>query len=124
MNQRLLGLHEYYLDIWERTLTTLDSDFGLEFDLKFASAPFHRFEVDTVIQQLQSGNPQFGGQDESVLRKMLDQSVETAAQLRTDIGMTERLYVYICDWLDGLNATIARRYWADGRNDEYASGVH
>ncbi|MAS33214.1 MAG: hypothetical protein CL610_04355 [Anaerolineaceae bacterium] len=124
LHQRLIGLHDYYLDTWERTLTTLDSDFDLKFDLKFASAPFKRFEVDTVIRQLQKTNPHFNTQDETTLRKTLGQSIDTAAQLRADIGMTERLYVYICDWVDGLNATIARRYWAEGRSDEFAGGVH
>lgn len=124
LHQRLMGLHDYYLDIWGRTLTTLGSDFGLRFDRRTASAPFSRFEVEAIIQRVRSENPQFTAHDESLLRKTLDTSVETAVQLRADIGMTERLYVYICDWVDGLSATIARRYWAKGRNDEYASGVH
>ncbi len=124
LNQRLMGLHEYYLDIWEHTLTTLDSDFGLHFDLRFASAPFNKFDVESIIEQLRAEGGEFSAHDEALLRKMLDTSVETAQQLRDDIGMTERLYVYICDWVDGLNATIARQYWAEGRNDEYTSGVH
>lgn len=124
LHQRLMGLHDYYLEIWGHTLTTLDSDFGMKFDRKAASAPFNRFEVEGIIRQVRDKNPRFNGQDESLLRKMLDQSVETATQLRLDIGMTERLYVYISDWVDGLNATIARRYWAEGRKDVYASGVH
>ncbi len=124
LHQRLMGLHDYYLDIWGRTLTTLGADFGLHFDRRTASAPFNRFEVEAIIQQVRRENPEFTAQDESLLRKSLDTSVETAVQLRADIGMTERLYVYICDWVDGLSATIARRYWAKGRNDEYAGGVH
>jgi hypothetical protein len=124
LHQRLVGLHEYYLDIWERTLTTLDSDFGLKFNLRFASSPFGNFEVEQVIEQLKTVNDEFGGYDEVMLRKLLDTSVEAALQLRADIAMTERLYVYICDWIDGLNATIARRFWAEGRFDEYTTGVH
>ena len=124
LNQRLMGLHEYYLDIWERTLTTLDSDFGLEFDLSYASAPFEHFEVDVVIEQLRTSHAQFSQQEETMLRRMLDQSVETATQLRADIGMTERLYVYICDWVDGLSATVARRYWLDRHSDEPPQSIH
>lgn len=124
LHQRLMGLHDYYLDIWGRTISTLGSDYGLEFDRKVTSAPFSRFEVENILARVKEKNPPVSSQDETVLRKMLDQSVETAVQLRADIGMTERLYVYICDWVDGLSATIARRYWAEGRNDEYAGGVH
>ena len=58
------------------------------------------------------------------LRQMLVSALETATQLRADIAMTERLYVYLSDWIDGLNATVARRYWAEGRNDDYAAGIH
>jgi|SRR5690606_222318 len=124
LHQRLMGLHDYYLDIWSRTMATLDSDFGLKFDRKTACAPFNRFEVEAIMEQLKRKNSRLTPQDEAVLRKMLDQSVETALQLRADIGMTERMYVYICDWVDGLSATLARRYWDERRNDEYASGVH
>ena len=124
LHQRLIGLHDYYLDIWERTLVTLDRDFGLYFDLQTISAPFNQFEIEPLIKEIRAGNAQLSSQEEEVLRKMLDTSVETAKQLRADIGMTERLYVYICDWVAGLSATIGRRFWAEGRNDRYSGGVH
>ena len=80
--------------------------------------------MDGLIDQLHGQDGELGKQDEALLRKMLDAALETAMQLRADIAMTERLYVYLSDWIDGLNATVARRYWAEGRNDDYAAGVH
>jgi hypothetical protein len=124
LHQRLMGLHDYYLEIWGRTLATLTQDFGLKFDNRAASAPFNRFEVEAVIAQVRATTPNFSDHDEIILQKMLEKSVETAVQLRADIGMTERLYVYISDWVDGLNATLARRYWANGRTDQAASSIH
>lgn len=124
LHQRLMGLHENYLEVWQRTLEALKQDFSLDFSRDFASKPFYKFEVDAIIARLNTQAVSLNPKDEAVLRKMLDASVETAVQLRADIAMTERLYVYICDWIDGLNATVARRYWAEGRNDENPANIH
>jgi hypothetical protein len=37
--------------------------------------------------------------------------------------MTEALFGCINDWVDGLSATIARRFWNDGRSDAYSGAV-
>jgi hypothetical protein len=124
LHQRLMGLHENYLELWQRTLEALKHDFSLDFSRDFATKPFYKFEVDTIIVKLNAETVGLDKSDEAVLRKMLDAAVETALQLRADIAMTERLYVYISDWIDGLNATVARRYWADGRTDENPANIH
>ena len=124
LHERLIGLHEYYLDIWERTLMTLKRDFGLQFDQRTLSAPFDRFEIEPLLEKIRASNDGLTSDEEAVLRKMLDTSLETAMQLRADIAMTERLYVYISDWIAGLSATVGRRFWAEGRDDLYTSGIH
>lgn len=122
LHQRLMGLHENYLDAWQRTLATLKTDYALSIDKEFASKPFNKFEDDDILDRL--GSQQLEAGKQTALRKTLDAVLETATQLRADIAMTERLYVYICDWIDGLNATVARRFWAEGRSDEYTAGMH
>lgn len=126
LHERLMGLHEYYLETWDRTLLTLQREYGLPFDLHRLSAPFDRFERDSVLQSIRSVNPELSGDPEVALHKLLDTSLETATQLRADIAMTERLYVYISDWVAGLSATVGRRFWAQGRGDDYSpsSSVH
>ena len=123
-NQRVIGLHENYLEVWHGTLKTLKTQYDLPVDKEFASKPFSDFDVDGLIGRLHQQNAALDRQVQVSLRKMLDSALETATQLRADIAMTERLYVYLSDWIDGLNATVARRYWAEGRNDDYAAGVH
>jgi len=123
-NRRVMGLHEDYLDVWQRTLVTLNADYGLPVDQDYACKPFNDFDVDGLIEQLRCQDAELDQHDEALLRKMLDAALETAMQLRADIAMTERLYVYLSDWIDGLNATVARRYWIEGSNDDYAANVH
>ncbi len=122
LHQRLLSLREYHYDVLERVWTALKQDFGLAL-----AEPFdHRQmpEADILIQRLQAANPDLSQQEEVLLRKMLDTSLEAASRLQRDVHMTEHLHGYILDWVEGLNATIARRYWVDGRGDKYTGGVH
>jgi hypothetical protein len=123
-NQRVIGLHENYLDVWYGTLDTLKAEYGFPVDQEFASRPFGDVDVEEMMGRLREHQVDPGNHNEMVLRQMLNSALETATQLRADIAMTERLYVYLSDWIDGLNATVARRYWAEGRNDDYAAGVH
>lgn len=126
LHQRLLSLREYHFDVLDRTVRTLNDDFGLSVgpvsptNLTEGSA---HLEPARIIPRMRDHNPQLTGGEEALLRRMLEMSLDTAAQLRSDIDMTETLYNCICDWLDGLSATIARRFWADGRNDSYSGAV-
>ena len=124
LHERLMGLHDNYLDVWQRTLDSLRRDFGLKIGKDRASKPFYKFDVNTIIQQMHESDCDISEYDEALLRRMLTVSFETATQLRADITMTERMYLYICDWVDGLNATVARRYWAERRNDNNPGNVH
>jgi hypothetical protein len=121
LHQRLLALREYHYDVLARVWGTLSQDFGMQADSQLER--HHMLDVQIVIRQLQADNPNLTQQDRVLLQKMLDTSLSTAAQLREDICMTEALYGYVMDWVDGLNATVARRYWADGRGDHYTGGV-
>ncbi len=120
--QRLLSLREYHYDVLERVWAALQQDFGLAMKEPFD----HRQMPDAtlILQQLQAANPDLTHEEAVLLQKMLDTSLEAAAQLQHDVQMTEYLHGYILDWVEGLNATIARRYWVNGRGDKYTGGVH
>lgn len=125
LHQRLLALREHHFDVLERTVRTLSDDFGLA-----ASAVMQAglgegvmsLEPARILSLLRALNPNLSSRDEALVRRMLEMSAETAAQLREDIRMTETLFVYVTDWVEGLSATIARRFWSDGRGDGY-SGI-
>jgi hypothetical protein len=126
LHQRLLGLREYHFDVRERVLRTLRDDFHL--DLAPIAPPnalekYHLLEAEHVVSFLRQQNPHITRQDEFALRKLVEASVEMAAQLYDDVVMTEEIFLYVMDWLDGLNATFARRFWADDWMEDYNFGT-
>lgn len=115
LHQRLLALRESHFDVRERVLRTLYDDFRLDISPLIplnALESYHRLNLDEVLRFL-SQQPPFADHDELALRTALDASLGTAAQVHRDVVMTEELYEYVMDWLMGLNATMARRTWAD-----------
>ncbi len=119
LHQRLLSLRESRSDLLERVTRTLTDDFGLGASGFALGDPL----VEIEKQLVEVDTHQLTEEDTILLRKMLDTSLQTATQLREDIAMTERLHLYIQDWLNGLNATVARRFWVNGRGDQ-SGGVH
>jgi hypothetical protein len=122
LHQRLLGLREYHFDVRERVLKTLRDDFQIDLSpLAPAGAleRYHLLQVDGVIGYLREQNPRLTSKEEFLLRKMVEASLEMAAQLHQDVVMTEELFFCVMDWVDGLSATIARRFWMDDWFGEY-----
>lgn len=116
LHQRLLGLREYHFDVRERVLRTLRDDFQL--DLSPLAPPnalerYHQLELEGVMGYVRQHNPTLSTRDEYLLRKVVEASLEMASQLHEDVVMTEELFYCVMDWIDGLNATIARRFWMD-----------
>jgi hypothetical protein len=115
LHQRLLALRENHFDVRERVLRTVSDDFSLDLSPLLplnGLENYHRLNLDEMVRFLveQSALP---AADEVALRTALDSSLGTAAQVHRDVVMTEQLYDYVMDWLMGLNATMARRFWAD-----------
>lgn len=121
LHQRLLSLREYHYDVLERVWVTLSQDFGMKSE---AMDKTQLAGAAQIIAQLRVDNPNLSADEEALLLKMLDTSLNAANQLREDITMTERLYMCIMDWVDGLNATVARRFWTDGRGGSPSTSVH
>jgi hypothetical protein len=115
LHQRLLALRENHFDVRERVLRTVRDDFSLDLSPLIplnALQSYHRLNPDEAIRFL-SEHHALEAQDVVALRSALDASLGTAAQVHRDVEMTEKLYDYVMDWLMGLNATMARRYWAE-----------
>jgi hypothetical protein len=124
LHQRLLALEENHVDLLDRVWRALHDDFGVEIGtLDDLSETYQHLEAENVIQRLREYNPLLTDSDEAVVRKMLDASLQTASQLRSDVVMTEYLHQYVTDWVEGLSATIARRLWVNGRGDKYSRGL-
>jgi hypothetical protein len=116
LHQRLLGLREYHFDVRERVVRTLHDDFHI--DLSPLAPPnamerYHLLELDRVMHFLRDQNPMLTHKEEILLRKMIEASLEMAARLHQDVVMTQDLFYCVMDWVDGLSATIARRFWGD-----------
>lgn len=122
--QRLLALEEYHADLLDRVWRALHDDFGVEIGtVDDLSEAYQQLEGENIIQRLREYNPLLTDADEVMVRKMLDASLQTALQLRSDVVMTQHLHQYVSDWVDGLSATIARRLWVNGRGDKYSGGL-
>lgn len=122
--QRLLALEENYTDLLHRVWRALSEDFGVEIGtLDDLPESYQHLDQENIIQRLRGYNPMLTSADEMMVRKMLDASLQTASQLRADVAMTEYLHQYVMDWVDGLNATVARRVWVNGRGDKYSGGL-
>jgi hypothetical protein len=113
LHQRLLGLREYHFDVRNQVLQTLQKDFQVNLS---AIAPpdaldqYHLLSPDQILRYVCEQNPRLTPHDQSLLRKVLDSSLDMAAQLHEDKEMTEEIMDFILDWADGLSVTMARHY--------------
>lgn len=127
LHQRLLALRENHFDVRDRVLRTLRDDFKLDLspmiplhDLQ----SYHLLNLEDALGFLRAQQVSLTNQDETLLRQTLDSSLGMAAQLQRDVAMTENLYNYIMDWVMGLNATVARRYWEETRCNRTDDRIH
>jgi hypothetical protein len=116
LHLRLLALREFHFDMRDRVLRTLRDDFHA--DLSGAAPPqaletYHLLDLDSLMNVVVFQNPCLTAPEQTVLRKTLETSVEMATQLRSDVVMTEHLFVCLTDWIDALTTTEARRCWGN-----------
>ncbi|MBZ0290053.1 MAG: hypothetical protein K8I30_20680, partial [Anaerolineae bacterium] len=118
LHQRLIGLREYHTDVLDRVWRTITDDFGFQPTALIGGDPVR--EMEKLIHQIHTSRAPLTDEEAVMLRKVLDTSLDTAAQLREDIIMTEHLYGTLSDWVNAFNAIVGRRFWADGRSDRYS----
>lgn len=113
LHQRLLGLREYHFEVRNRMLQTLRNDFQV--DLGEIAPPdaldqYHQLTPEQILQQVHKQNPRLSTQEKTVLRRVIDASLDMAKQLYHDKEMTEGFLDVIWDWTDGLSVIVARHY--------------
>jgi hypothetical protein len=127
LHQRLLSLREYHFDVRDRVLRALRDDFKVDISPLAPSnavESYHLMQLADAVDSIRAQNLNLTDQDEVLLDNMLEASVEMAAQLQGDIGMTEQLHRYIVDWLNGLHVISARRAWTEQWDQTPKESLH
>jgi len=114
LQQRLLSLREYHFDVRERVVTMLRESYHV--DIAPLAPPalldeYHHLTIDELFAFIQTHGVKLSENDATILRKMIDASLQMAAQLSNDIHLTMQFHTMVVDWLDGISATIARQHW-------------
>ncbi|MCZ7545329.1 MAG: hypothetical protein M5R40_18220 [Anaerolineae bacterium] len=114
---RNLSLKEHRFDVRDR-IVALFRDYGV--DITGAAPPFaldqyHLLGTDDIMNCVAQQGRTLSPKDAIMLRRAVEASLDTAAQLAADIALTERLYRHTADWLDALNTLEARRRSLDER---------
>ncbi|MCB9457222.1 MAG: hypothetical protein H6671_14655 [Anaerolineaceae bacterium] len=116
LHLRLLSLREYHADVREQVLRALHDDFSIDISpISPANQmeTYHLLEAETIFAYLHQQSPRLNANDVAMLRKTIEASLQMAAHLYADVLMTQELYHYLRDWLDGLYAVNVRRLWID-----------
>jgi hypothetical protein len=127
LHQRLLSLREHHFEVRNQVLRRLREDYSVdlsEFIPLSALHTYHLINPDEALYFMRQQQSTLSEQQEHVVRKTLDASIGMAAQLSRDVAMTEHLYEYVMDWVMGLHATQAQRFWADARFEKSNERIH
>jgi hypothetical protein len=127
LHQRLLSMREYHFDVRDRVLRALRDDFKVDIVPHVpanALESYHLIQLNEAVHAIRQQNPNLTDKDEGLLRNMLEASVEMAAQLHSDIAMTEHLHRYIVDWLGGLHVLAARCSWTTNLDTKPNQDLH
>jgi len=114
LQQRLLSLREYHFDVRERIVRMLIENYGV--DISDITPPanlnqYHHLTAETILSPLIDSGAKLGENELSILRKTIEASLQMAAQLSHDVQLTAHLHYLVSDWLQGMNATVARQHW-------------
>jgi hypothetical protein len=114
LQQRLLSLREYHFDVRDRVVRTLGENYGIDITpLTPADAleNYHELSAKQVLHLIVNSGKDLDKEDTALLEKMIEASVQMAKQLNNDIQLTVRLHHLVLDWLEGMQAVIARNNW-------------
>ncbi|MBN1565877.1 MAG: hypothetical protein JXA10_18690 [Anaerolineae bacterium] len=114
LQQRLLSLKEYHFDVRERVVTTLEESYHVNLTTLAPQAKldrYHHLSQDEIIAHVQAQNPSLNEKDLALIRKLVDASLQMAAQLHNDIQLTTQLFNLVLDWTEGMSVTLAREQW-------------
>jgi hypothetical protein len=111
LHQRLLGLRAYHLDVYDRAARALKQEYEIDLAAIATADTYYLLAPEQILARVSSQYSDLNILPLRELRKLLEASLELAAQLQRDICMTEELVQSITDWMDALGAALARRYW-------------
>lgn len=127
LQQRLLSLREYYADVRNRIVRAIHEGYEVDISSLAPAGPIgeHRpLNTHQVLEYVETRNPDLNRKDAELLSKMVEASARMADQLINDIRMATRLQDMVEDWLEGMNATIARDYWHVQMHGSFDQRLH
>ena len=114
LQQRLLSLREYHFDVRDRVVSTFNESYGIDITPLTPPATlerYHHLTASAVLAFASQMGAALSDEDSALLRKMIDASLQMAAQLHSDIQLTARLHQLVQDWLEGMSVAVAKQYW-------------
>jgi hypothetical protein len=110
---RLLGLQQFHFDLREQAIRTLREDHGLDLHLLLPPGTlddYHRLDADQIVREL-CMRRYLKPEDATSVRDVLRASVDNAQRVYHELRLTEHLYGYVMDWLNGLRILTAQHFW-------------
>jgi hypothetical protein len=114
LQQRLLSLREYHFDVRDRVVRTFNESYGVDIASLAPSALLHQYHFltpDEVLSFAREKGVTLDEKDAVLLRKMVEASLQMAAQLYADILLTTRLHDLVLDWLAAMSIAVNRQFW-------------
>jgi hypothetical protein len=121
LQQRLISLRTYHNDVRDNVVRTFSEAYNVDITpLAPANAIelYHHLVPQSVIGYAQQHGANLSERDVLLLSKMLEESFKAAARLYEDVQLTAELQQYVLDWLDALNMTVGRRFWAEEKPNQ------
>ena len=108
---RLLTLRQQRLDVCDRVIASLRTDYGLDMTRSWpANSPegYASISVDDRLIGAEGSLSDEAMQDLPLIRAMVQAAAEVVRQLSADIELTEQLHDTLGDWLMGLSSRSSR----------------
>ena len=112
--QRLLSLREYHFDVRDRVVSAFKESYQIDITPLTPPDALHKYHHLTTEQVLNFAVQRGITLDQNerlMLSKMIEASLQMAAQLHTDIQVTDRLHNLVLEWLDAMSVITVRRHW-------------
>jgi hypothetical protein len=116
LQQRLLSLRAYHYDVRKNVVKTFAEDYGVDIGPLMppnAIEQYHLIDPKQVLAYAQEHGAALADKDRLLLGKLLEASVAASERLLKDIKLTADLHKLVLDWLEALNNTLGRRFWAE-----------
>lgn len=112
LEERMALLHAHRFDAREQVVRLLWEGYAVDITPLApveAVEQYHTLRVVDVMARVLAGGPEAQA-DALLLQRVVEASLGKAAELQRKIELTQQVFRLLADWLDGINATTARRY--------------